>query len=239
VKVNIIGKGSGWEDAPASGESWGITQLILRRPVNLVIDMNVYEDGRWGGAERIEADKVKSLCLDQCIPFIGLDNYPLNQVMDRFGTDYFSNTVDYAIALALFRGYDDIDLYGVNMAHQTEYIYQKAGVEYWVGRAHGMGCTVTVHGNLSTILKTQDGFLYGYDIPQRWRLGQDMATEKKRSKKIQAHVVETFPSSDFRFDDVFKPYTVACMNCRTYYDVIEEDRLLMCPKCGSMSYREV
>jgi len=169
MQVSIIGKGSGWEDAPASGEIWGVTQLILRRPVSLVIDMNVYEDGRWGEVERLEALEVKRLCMDQYIPFIGLDNYPLRQVVKHFGTDYFSNTVDYALALALFRDYDEIDLYGVNMASMTEYASQKAGVEYWVGRAHGMNCKVTVHGSMSTILRTQNGLLYGYDIPQKDR----------------------------------------------------------------------
>ena len=39
--VNIIGKGYGWDKAPAISDqydSWGVTQLLLRRPVDLVID---------------------------------------------------------------------------------------------------------------------------------------------------------------------------------------------------------
>jgi len=167
--IAIIGKGAGWEEAPRNGcETWGITQLILRRPVSLVIDMNVYEDGRWGEHERLEAEKVRLLCEAAAIPRIHLGNYPLQQVIDRFQTDYFSNTVDYAIALALFRGCDELNLYGVNMCNvqSGEYAYQKPGVDFWCGVASGMWCKVRVHGVLSTIMKTRDGLLYGYDIPQ-------------------------------------------------------------------------
>ena len=165
--LNIIGKGSGWETAPAHSESWGITQLILRRPVDLVIDMNVYEDNRWGNADRLGAIQSRELAHINQVPYIDLVSYPIDEVIRYFGTDYFTNTVDYAIALAIYRKFTGIGLYGVNMSNATEYAYQKPGVEFWIGQAMGRGIKVTVHGNLSTILKTRDGLLYGYGIPQR------------------------------------------------------------------------
>lgn len=170
MQLSIVGKGSGWESAPDFGEVWGITQIILKKPTcSLVIDMNVYEDGRWGEVERKEAARVRELCLDRLIPFIGLDNYPLHQIIKHFGTDYFSNTVDYALALAVFRGYDELDLYGVNMAAENERHAQKAGVDFWCGVAIGRGCMVRVHGGMSTIMRTRDGLVYGYDFEQKVR----------------------------------------------------------------------
>jgi hypothetical protein len=164
VKVNIIGKGKTWADAPLAGESWGITQLLLRRPVSLVIDMNVYDDGRWGELEQAEAARVIALCVRNGIPYMGLDNYPIREVMARFETDYFGSTVDYAIALALYRGYDEIHLYGVTMSI-ADYSRLKSGVDFWCGYAKGMGVTIKVHGE-SNVMKTIDHKVYGYDIPQ-------------------------------------------------------------------------
>jgi hypothetical protein len=167
LKVNIIGKSKTWIDAPFDDtESWGITQLLLQRPCDLVIDMNVYEDGRWGEDERQEAAFVRNFCRINNIPLVDLKTYPLAEVMERFDTDYFSSTVDYAIALALYRGYTDINLYGATMADTSDYYKIKCGADFWCGYAKGMGVKITVHGETS-IMKTTDGLVYGYDIPQK------------------------------------------------------------------------
>ena len=162
--VNIIGKGKTWVEAPLEGESWGLTQLILRRPVSLVIDMNVYDDGKWGAQEKKEAEIVRQRCNTGGIPYVGLENYPIKEVMERFDTDYFSSTVDYAIALALYRGYDDIHLYGVTMTI-ADYSNLKCGCDFWCGYAKGLGAKVKVHGE-STVMKTTDGKVYGYGHDQ-------------------------------------------------------------------------
>jgi len=164
-RVNIIGKGRTWDDAPHEGENWGITQLVLRRPVSLVIDMNRYNDGRWGEQEKQEARRAVELCAVTGTPYIDLDNYPFAEVMERYDTDYFSSTVDYAIALALYRGYDEIHLYGVTLTI-ADYSRLKCGCDFWCGYAKGLGAKVTVHGE-SNVMRTIDGLVYGYDIPQR------------------------------------------------------------------------
>ena len=162
--MNIIGKGMGWENAPRDGESWGITQLILRRPVDRVIDMNDYS--LWGPVEAEEAAQARQLAGKRNVEYIDLETYPLRAVIERFKTDYFSSTVDYAIALALLEGYTKLDLYGVNMANATEYAYQKPGADFWCGVAKGMGVEISVHGAWSSLMKTQDNLLYGYGTLQ-------------------------------------------------------------------------
>jgi len=164
-KVTIIGKGDGWDKAPTEGECWGVTQLNLRRPVTRVIDMNDYS--LWGEVEAREALESRQKALDDNIPYIDLMSYPLRKIVDYFGTDYFSNTVDYTLAMAIYEGFKEIDLYGVNMAVDSEYAYQKPGVDFWCGVALGKGIKVNVHGKESTIMLTQTGFLYGYKYPQR------------------------------------------------------------------------
>ena len=164
MKINIIGKGDGWESAPLEN-SWGATQLILRRPVSMVVDMNDYSNNRWGVEESLEAEASKSEAKRLGIPYIGLHNYPLQEVIEFFGDDYFSNTIDYMIALAIYKGATEIDIYGVNMLGD-QYLFEKPGVEYWRGQAMGRGIKVTVHGKQSLVGKTPDGLLYGYDVPQ-------------------------------------------------------------------------
>jgi hypothetical protein len=164
--VNIIGSGKTWVDAPMEGENWGITLLpLLRSGFSLVIDMNVYEDGRWGAQQKQEAAVVKQRCEKVGIPYVDLKTYPIFEIMERFDTDYFSNTVDYAIALALYRGYDEINLYGVTLSSH-DYVKFKAGVDFWCGYAKGMGVNLKVHG-WTTVMKTTDGKMYGYDTPQK------------------------------------------------------------------------
>lgn len=168
-KVVIIGNGDGFMDAPEYGneELWGITSLILWRDVNLVIDMNVYDDLRWGISQKRLHERVLERVKKFNTPYIGLKEYPIDDVIEKFNTDYFSSTVDYAIALALYRDFTEIDLYGVTLDRSGEYIKLQAGVNFWCGVAIGRGVKLTIYGKNSTVMKTEDGLLYGYDKPQR------------------------------------------------------------------------
>ena len=66
-------------------------------------------------------------------------------------------------------GAKEIETYGVNQASSSEYFYEKAGVEYWLGMAVGRGVKVTEHGGKSELLTNKARFgghiLYGYNQP--------------------------------------------------------------------------
>ena len=171
--VHIIGKGSGWQAAPADGTTWGITQLIVRRPVSMVIDMNDYR--LWGEAEAKEAALARRLAVQNNVPYVCLAPmagcpvaapYPLDEIINFFRTDYFNSTIDYALALAIHRGFSEIHLYGINCLHYADYARQKPSAEFWIGQAMGRGIRVTVHGPKSELLRTPDRKIYGYGIPQ-------------------------------------------------------------------------
>lgn len=93
--------------------------------------------------------------------------FPLQEVIERFDTDYFTCGIAYMIAYALFKEYRILNLYGCNMEAKTEWDYQKPCVEYWLGIARGMGCSITITGTWDRPLKSPCGYLYGYDIPHR------------------------------------------------------------------------
>jgi hypothetical protein len=79
--------------------------------------------------------------------------------MDKFwnAEKYFTSSVAYALALAIYKGYQKIEVYGVEMETNTEYGHQRVGVAYWIGFAEGQGIEVDFHGDM---LKAP---LYGYD----------------------------------------------------------------------------
>lgn len=163
--VILLGKGKGWKNAPCDIETWGITQQLIDRPISRIIDMNDYS--LWGRLEEKKDKQSRERAKALGIPYYDLETYPYKEISEHFGTDYFYNTVDFALALAIYEGYDDIHLWGVTMEIPGEYAYQKPGVDFWCGVAIGRGAKINVHGSKSTIMMTKDGFVYGYGFPQR------------------------------------------------------------------------
>jgi hypothetical protein len=166
-RVNLIGRGSGWVDAPKDELSWGITLTNLNRDVDLVIDMNVYEDDRWGVYEKELSRESRKRANEKGIPYIDLASYPIDKILNYFHVDYFTCTVDYAIALAIYRGFQEIGIYGVSMIGGQEYAYQKPGVEHWIGQAMGRGIKIKGIGGVSSLLRTKCLKMYGYHTPQK------------------------------------------------------------------------
>jgi hypothetical protein len=74
-------------------------------------------------------------------------------------TKYFTSSVAYAIAFAIYEGYERIEIYGVETLSDTEYVQQRDGITLWMGIALGMGIEIEMH--------TAAGFLscvqYGYE----------------------------------------------------------------------------
>ena len=93
--------------------------------------------------------------------------YPLREVTDRFfgkGTHleqaYFTNTISYMLALAIYEKFERIKLYGVDAPYGGIYFMEKSGLEYWIGRAQEAGIEV-IPCEGSLMLQTYDGILYG------------------------------------------------------------------------------
>lgn len=97
----------------------------------------------------------------------GLLEFPLEDVINAVGYDYFNNTAAYAIAYAVYLGVEKISLWGIdftwgNAAHAER---GKACCEYWIGRAMARGIKISVAGQ-STLLDAYvpaESRLYGYD----------------------------------------------------------------------------
>jgi len=97
--------------------------------------------------------------------------YPMADVKRLYG-DYWTNTISYMIALAIMEGhYDEIHIYGVDMAVNTEYHHQRPSCEFFLGIAAGKGIKLYLPDECD-LLKTR--FLYGFEEPK----------ENKWNKKV-------------------------------------------------------
>ncbi len=86
--------------------------------------------------------------------------YPLEDVQKHFGVSYFTNTLSYMLALAIYEKYERIRMYGVDAPYGGIYFMEKSGLEYWIGRAQQAGINV-ITARDSDLLRTHDGLLYG------------------------------------------------------------------------------
>ena len=93
--------------------------------------------------------------------------YPIKRIIKKFNVDYFSSTICYVMAYALDKNIKKINLHGVDMTTKQEYFLQKAGVEYWIGRANQLGVDVFISEG-SCLMKTPNKLRYGvkpkYDL---------------------------------------------------------------------------
>lgn len=92
--------------------------------------------------------------------------FPREEIQRAFGVTedgrrYFTNALAYFISLALLQGATEIAIYGADMRHDEEYATQRPCVEYWLGRAQGMGVKVSIPQESG--LLNADGLDYGFD----------------------------------------------------------------------------
>jgi len=180
-KVIIAGTGQGWENMPVKSnavvyclndyvkvERYGIKPDIL-----FIMDVLDEKPQIVSGIDnlgeviaRINKMKVPLVAPYKYAEIPLSQAFPLDRCVATFGAPYFTNTICYMIAYALMAGAKEIAIYGVNQAGSHEYTEERAGVEYWIGIAIGLGVSVTINGQNSHLLMYKGrygkGILYGY-----------------------------------------------------------------------------
>lgn len=101
------------------------------------------------------AEHVEKYQLPNAVP------YPREEIVNAFGPwPYFTNTVSWMTAFAIYQRYKKIGVYGVDMAQTEEHNSQRPSVEYFLGWASGAGIELDIP-IISDLLKTP--YLYGYN----------------------------------------------------------------------------
>lgn len=104
--------------------------------------------------------------------------FPLDAIVNKMGTFYFTSTPAYAVAYGLYQGFKEISLFGMDYTwpNSSQAEEGRACIEFWIG----MGMAHKVVFNIaqsSTLMCTREPLqhkLYGYDSQELVRIvGED------------------------------------------------------------------
>lgn len=94
--------------------------------------------------------------------------YPLSEIQNKLVNiergefpikKLFTSTFNYQMALALDRGFERIEIYGIELILEGEYSHQREMMAYWMGKADGMGVEVWIPEQCSLLVAP----LYAYE----------------------------------------------------------------------------
>jgi len=101
--------------------------------------------------------------------------YPVEQVVECLGLDYFNSSISYLMSLAITEGVDKIGVWGVDMSdvepisgdpsYISEFAYQRPNMEYLIGFARGKGIEVYIPSESSLVKFHGDGIPLGVMYP--------------------------------------------------------------------------
>ena len=87
------------------------------------------------------------------------EEYPLKEIISKFKIEYFTDSVAYMVAFAIFNGYEKIKMRGCDYIWGDEIHSGKRDcVEFWLGVAKGRGIEVDV-GKGSTLLQRKLAYM--------------------------------------------------------------------------------
>ena len=181
-RVSIVGFADGHRDlapwADDDMEYWGINRLhaVLKdKPWTRWFELHSLEDFYKDDQEHQQWLKqanlpvyVRPQDLEQANEWQWQAHpYPIERILSGFEPGYFTNTISWLLAMAIAMGFEEIQLYGVDMAQdsllQAEYSQQRPSCEWLIGLAQGRGIRVVLPPG-SDLLKTSH--LYGFDTDE-------------------------------------------------------------------------
>lgn len=161
-EVIVLGHGPTRVQCDYHCETWGVNNVFdfATRLDKLFIVDRITE------AEFDFPKLTKVKCIVASVPYPehpewNIEVYPLKEILNYFKTDFFANAICFMMAYALWKGYEKIYFYGIDMMTNSTYLFEKGCVEYWMGIAHAMGVPV-INTKESATGKTINGQIYGY-----------------------------------------------------------------------------
>jgi SAM-dependent methyltransferase len=137
----------------------------------------------------------------------GLVEFPLEDVINDLGHDYFNSTAAYAVAYAIHIGAKRISLFGLDYTYPNAHDAEKgrACVEFWLGvaRSRGVNLTIAKTSSLMDALHSRQERLYGYDT-----LAIDLkvdATGRARISFTEREDIPTAEEIEARYDHSAHP----------------------------------
>lgn len=107
---------------------------------------------------------------------------PRDALLSKFWR-YFTNSISWEIALAIHEGFEEIHIFGVDMAQDSEYSFQRPSCELFIGWALGMGIRVIIP-DASDLCKAM--WLYPFESESGMRGKIDARRQELRNRAMQA-----------------------------------------------------
>ena len=104
-----------------------------------------------------------------------LVEYPLEDVVNSCGREYFNSTVAYPICLAIHERAERIAVFGADYSFPNKHFAEKgrACCEFWLGVAHARGIKVAVASGSSLLDANEQDGPYGYDgFDMKWNVDE-------------------------------------------------------------------
>jgi len=197
TKVAIVGFAPNWDKAPFGNddfEIWGLNELYkyFSTKKEAVADRwfeihsresptkNIPEHMEWLKQCPIPIymhdhyDDIPSSVkypLDEVLEFVYQKGMRLDVAIDggfrREKNRYGTNSITWMFLLAWMEGFKEIHIYGVDLACNEEYLYQRPNLEYYIGGAQVDGVTVVMPESCD-LLKA--ALLYGFESDNKFRI---------------------------------------------------------------------
>ena len=198
-KVAIIGFAPSWREAP-----WGSDEYefwCLNEFYKLIPEIKEFRADRWFEIHNRDsvskATEEHQKWLKECpVPLYMWQKYndlpnsvkfPRDEIIEWLknkgcsGAGYFTNSISWMLAFGMYEGFEEISVFGVDMANDSEYQGQRPSCEYFIGLAEGMGIKVYIP-QASDLLKCTQ--LYGFESDNKNRVWMK-AQAKEMGKRIQ------------------------------------------------------
>ena len=100
---------------------------------------------------------------------------------------FMTCTVTFMLALAIYEGFTDIEIYGIDESVDDEYSKEMPGVLYWLGVAAGKGINIKISEH-SPLMKGY--FVYGYEEEKKKKINTFFEKETQRINEIKENAVK-------------------------------------------------
>ena len=193
-KLCILGTASTMTDAPFEDdgfEMWGVSGLLASptcKRLDRVFELHPWYEVRsmlplLGALENSDAPIYMQDVVEEVPRSV---KYPYDEIKERFYLPlmgrplYVTNSITWMILLGIYEGYKDFSLFGVHMAHDKEYAYQRASCSWALGIIHGFmlhGEDYRIHiPEESELLQAE--YEYGYDQPTKLMMQIDLRRKR-------------------------------------------------------------
>jgi len=193
-KVAIVGFADTRKYAPFDNpefEIWGMNELYIEHDiprVDVLFELHDFEhikksrrNAGEGHFKWLQEAKIPVILQEEHEDMPMSIAFPKNVIISKFPRAYFTNTVSWMMAYAIMLEYKTIHLYGINMAVDGEYSYERPSCEYFCGIAEGLGIELFIHPD-SDLCKTT--FLYGFEndfvLKHKIQVRIDELTERQK-----------------------------------------------------------